>query len=432
MKRLIAPLLFLAHLVLTVAIWMHTSGAGWNGGVALRSIAIGNLAGLLAVTLVLWELLLMSRIPWIEQPWGHDRLSIAHHILGLSVVIILVMHPLFLALGYGVLAQVSPVTQFVSFVTSFENILPAFIAFLLFITIVIVSIEAARRRFRYEVWYVIHLALYAAVLLSFGHQLEIGRDLFSGWQTVAWQGAFWGVLVIVAWCRFITPLVRFQRHRFRVIEVTRETQNVVSIVIGGRRLERFPIRAGQFMIVRFLIRGLWWEAHPFSLSEAPDGNRLRITVKALGDFSGTLGNLRVGTPVLVEGPLGRFIAARAKRPGVLLIAGGIGITPVRALFEEFAHAGRRVDLVYSARTEEEMALRDELNALTGPRARVHVVPSETRGHISAEMLRSLVPDITDRDVYVCGPRAMMDDVSRHLVMLGVSQRHIFSERFALG
>jgi predicted ferric reductase len=109
---------------------------------------------------------------------------------------------------------------------------------------------------------------------------------------------------------------------------------VVSIRIAGRRLDRLGARAGQFFLWRFLTRDRWWAAHPFSLSATPDGRSLRITVKALGDFSGRLGSLQPGTRVAAEGPFGVFTAGVLRRERTLLIAGGIGITPIRALLEE--------------------------------------------------------------------------------------------------
>ncbi len=71
-----------------------------------------------------------------------------------------------------------------------------------------------------------------------------------------------------------------------------EAPGVVSVEIGGVALDRFGARAGQFFSWRFLTRDRWWEAHPFSLSAAPDPRRLRITVKGVGDYTERLRALR--------------------------------------------------------------------------------------------------------------------------------------------
>jgi predicted ferric reductase len=121
------------------------------------------------------------------------------------------------------------------------------------------------------------------------------------------------------------PLARSARHDLRVARVREEAAGVTTIEIEGRRLERLNARAGQFFTWRFLTRGRWWEAHPFSLSAAPDGRRLRITVKGLGDYTSGLRAIPAGTRVIAEGPFGAFTTAARRRPRVALIAGGVGI-----------------------------------------------------------------------------------------------------------
>ena len=204
-------------------------------------------------------------------------------------------------------------------------------------------------------------------------------------------------------------------HGLRVVRVIEEGPGVTSIEIGGRRLERLRARSGQFFTWRFLTRDRWWEAHPFSLSAAPDGKRLRITVKGVGEYTAALRALRPGTRVIAEGPFGAFTAAARRRRRVLLIAGGVGITPIRAL------------------GHEDVILRDELDALARTRgAELHYVIGDHRDGelLSPGHLQALVPDIAERDVYVCGPPAMTDATRASLDRSGVARGHIVTERFA--
>ena len=193
-------------------------------------------------------------------------------------------------------------------------------------------------------------------------------------------------------------------------EVVPEGPGVVSLRITGRRLERLHAQAGQFFLWRFLDRRRWWSAHPFSLSAAPDGNGLRITVKAAGDFTSRIGTVAPGTRIVAEGPLGRFTEAVRRSRKVLLIAGGIGITPVRALAETLAGD---VVLVYRVLGESDAVFRDELEALSRTRGfRLEIVAGdhatdEGRHLLSAPHLAELVPDVAERDVYVCGPPGML-------------------------
>ena len=179
------------------------------------------------------------------------------------------------------------------------------------------------------------------------------------------------------------------------------------------RLERLRARAGQFFTWRFLTRDRWWEAHPFSLSAAPDGRRLRITVKGVGDYTARLRAIPPGTRVIAEGPFGAFTSAARRRPRVALIAGGVGITPIRALLEDMPGEPGDIAVVYRAMTPEDVILRDELDLIARRRgAELHYVFGDHREveTLSPEELRRLVPDIAQRDVYVCGPPAMTDAI----------------------
>ena len=188
------------------------------------------------------------------------------------------------------------------------------------------------------------------------------------------------------------------------------------------RLDRLNARAGQFFSWRFLTRDRWWEAHPFSLSAAPDGRRLRITVKDLGDYTAALRAIPPGTRVIAEGPFGAFTTAARRRPRVALIAGGVGITPIRALLEDMPGGPGDIAVVYRALRAEDVILREELDELALRRgAEVHYVVGDHRGSemLSPEHLLALVPDIAARDVYVCGPPAMTEATRASLDRSGV-------------
>ena len=295
-----------------------------------------------------------------------------------------------------------------------------------------------RRRLAYETWYYLHLYAYLAVLLAFAHQLAVGAQFTDNRAArVAWTGAHLAVAAFLLAFRVGAPLRLALRHRLRVAAVVREAPGVVSVYITGRHLASMHAQAGQFFRWRFLTRGRWWQAHPFSLSSAPNGRFLRLTVKASGDHTRGLTRLRPGVRVLAEGPYGAFTATLRRRRRVLLLAGGVGVAPLRALLETLPARPGEVDLVYRASSPEEVLFPHELTGIANARqAAVHWVlgPRAGRhpaGQLAAGRLRSLVPDLRFREVFVCGPPGMVDVARRELRRAGVPRRRIHAERFDL-
>ena len=191
----------------------------------------------------------------------------------------------------------------------------------------------------YELWHGLHLLTYVGIALSFVH--ELGGPNLAGQPVVQvlWTLLHAYALTLVLRFRVIAPLANMLRHRLRVVAVVPEADGVVSVVMQGRHVAELGVQPGQFFRWRFLTSATWRSAHPFSLSAVPRGDLLRITVKALGTGSGLVHAVQVGTLVLPEGPSGAMTAVRRSRPSVLLIAGGVGITPLRALFETLDVAG---------------------------------------------------------------------------------------------
>jgi predicted ferric reductase len=430
--------LAVANAVVVVGLWWRSGGVGDIHDTASLLTGLGRIAGLLGAYLVLVELLLLARLPVLDRLVGFDRLTVWHARNGKVCLTLLLAHAALITAGYTLGDRIALAEEVDRLVTGYPGVITATAGLALLVGVTITSIAITRRRLRYETWYFIHLYAYLGVALAFSHQLATGTDFVGEPAARAYWYALYlltlGALVVF---RLGMPLARSTRHRLRVLRVIEEAPGVVSIEIGGRRLDRMKARAGQFFTWRFLTRDHWWEAHPFSLSAAPDGQRLRITVKGLGDYTRGLRAIPPGTRVIVEGPFGAFTSASRRRPRVALIAGGVGITPIRALLEEMPGAPGDIAVVYRALGPADVILREELDELARRRgAELHYVLGDHRGPgarelLSPEHLRELVPDIAARDVYVCGPPAMTEATRASLGRSGVSRRHIFTERFAL-
>jgi ferredoxin-NADP reductase len=226
------------------------------------------------------------------------------------------------------------------------------------------------------------------------------------------------------------PLWRSARHQLRVVDVRPEAPGVVSLILRGRAMDRLAVAGGQFFQWRILKPGLWWQAHPYSVSALPHGPYLRVTVKDLGDHSGALAALTPGTRVAVEGPYGAFTARARRGDRVLLIGAGVGTTPIRALLEDLP---RHVDtqVIVRGSTADTVVLGDELAALAARRgAALHMLtgPRSRVGVDDLTLLR-LVPDVADRDLYICGPAGFTAEVLATARRLGVSEHRLHHEDF---
>ncbi|WP_328667811.1 ferredoxin reductase family protein [Streptomyces sp. NBC_00328] len=393
----------------------------------------GRIAGLLCGYGCAVLVALMARVPLLERRVGSDRVARWHAMAGRYTICLLVAHVTLILFGYAAQDGTGVVHETLSVVFDYPDMLKATTGTLILFAVGITSARLARRRISHEFWYYVHLLTYAAVFLAFFHQLALGSDFVGDAAArAAWYALYLGTAGLVVWFRLLAPVRLNRRHRLRVESVHRESPGVFSIVIRGERLDELDARAGQFFRWRFLADGMRWTSTPYSLSAPARPDRMRITVKALGDHSAAVGMLRPGTRVWAEGPYGSLTADRSTAPKALLIAGGVGITPLRALFETLPG---RVTLLYRARTAEDLALGGELEDIArwrGARVLYALNAADgTRPRLTAESLRQTVPDIAEHDVYLCGPPAMARDLYGELRAAGVPDRRIHHESFEL-
>jgi predicted ferric reductase len=423
---------------LGVAWWHGSSRLLLNSAPGSSAVALGRLAGLLVGSGVLLQLVLVSRLPWIEPSMGCDRLYRLHRRLGFLIGSLFLAHPALLAVGYARRHHLSISRQFMEFAADWPTRL-AIAAVVVIALMVASSTPVIRRRLTYETWHVSHLAMYVALGLASLHQANGAEIAGQPWWADYWVALHIAVIGSLVVFRAGRPIVRCARHRFRIDRIVTESDDVTSVYLTGRHLDRFSFLPGQYANVVFLSKGRW-SPHPFSFSAAPNGQFLRVSIKAAGDFTDRIRELTPGTPVLLEGPLGAFTAAEP-RDKYLMVAGGIGITPIRALIESLAAAGRDIVLLYSVKTASDLVFASELRALT---AHCHFIlsryPESTeagethvgheRGRIDLRMLARLVPDVQDREVFICGPQPMMKTVAAALGELQVRESSIHYEQFA--
>ena len=379
---------------------------------------------------------LTARFRYVTEPWGEDVIYHFHRRISLIAVGLVVVHPLIMfAVQPELLAL--PDVKDVPWGAVF-----AFISLGALIALVVTALWRAKLNIPYELWHLSHIGL-AVIAVTGGllHMVGWSFYLADPWKRTLWIALtiFWiGLLLYV---RIAKPLFMLRRP-YRVAEVRRERGDSATLVMQPDGHSGFRFRPGQFGWLTLWGSPFKITGHPFSFSssaEAADG-RVEMTIRNLGDFTRAIPDVPVGQRVYLDGPYGAFTIGNPADMHVL-IAGGVGITPMVSMIRTLADRGdkRPVILLYGSKDWESITFREELEAL---KARlnltvVHVLPNPPAGwtgesgYITAEMFkRHLPPPYADHEYFICGPGVMMDAIETVLGELGVPLSKYHSERYS--
>ena len=403
---------FCGAIGIILTVWFRHGGfSNLTKGAVPLATSLTQLTGLAASFAGLAGLALAGRPIAVEHKYGLDRVFIWHRILGETMAVLVGIHVVTSVFEWGVGATgFGPAILDLTGRQSYMAL--AFVGSLLIGAVTISSLRSIRRQMSYETWYFVHLLAYVGFAISFSHEIVWGElfanDGFARWMWIALHVVVGVMLIRGRWGRFAKAAM----HPLHIAETRRLNQNTTELRLAGGGLSKMTGDAGQFVIVRPLARGLWWQAHPFSLSAAPTTHGLKISVKSLGDASSAIGNLPRGTRVVVEGPFGACTPSTIDDRKVLFIVGGIGVAPVKAMLERLDRrhqpivlyrASRHDDLVYA--NELRGMARDlggELLTLVGPTATLAV-----KDPLSGKVLRKAIPDLTERVAVLCGPERLL-------------------------
>jgi len=394
-------------------------------------IFLGSLTGLAGTYLALVMVLLVSRVPAVERVLGQDGLLAWHRRLAPWPISLISAHVVFVTIGYAQSAKTGFWHEFGVLTNTFPQVLPATIGFFIMVAIAVVSIRAIRQRIPRERWWALHLFMYLALAISFAHVIVLGPSFVGHPLTqLLWIAIWLATAGLVLTYRIGLPIMRSMRHRLEVVEVREEAPGVVTVICRGERLERLAVSGGQFFEWRFLARGMWWQAHPFSLSALPRPPYLRLTVKVVGDFTAAVARLRPGTRIAIEGPYGAFTSHHRERQKAALIAGGVGVTAVRSLLEDLPRGCEPVVVLRASRPEDVVFSEEVAELVRQRKGRVHELVG-ARSEVNLRGLIDIIPDLRQRDVFVAGPEQFVLDVCTTLTRLGVSSDATHAEIYAL-
>ena len=422
-----------ALILVTIGIWLRHGG--WShltsGDSAEAWESAGALTGLLATALAMIGIAFAARTHGFERAIGLDRALLWHRWLGETAALLLVAHIISTLIAYAsrgglgdAIRQLTGEEQYMAMAT---------VGALGMLIITFVSLGFVRRHMAYETWYFIHLLIYASLLLALAHEIFLGSDFafdpLARWFWIVVTVIVFAIVFISRWGKAIRSIMK----PLTVLSVTPLNDVAAAVELGGQNVTELRAAAGQFALLRPLTPKLCWQPHPYSISAAPRVDRIRFTIKALGGASELMTQLPVGTKVAIEGPFGTKIYEELRGNKLLLIAGGVGIAPVRSLMEDFGPEAEPI-VIYRARRQAEIVHLDELEALAETRnGRIITVVGPTKNlrdgnPLDPDVMRRLVPDVSERIAVVCGSQPMINAAYDCLYECGIEPEDIHFER----
>jgi predicted ferric reductase len=436
MNRARLLLWLLAALPIVIAVLHLRSADGASAGAVLNTL--GRLTGIGGLAFLLVSAILSCRVPGFDRPFGGlTKLWQTHHKLGGVAFLLVLAHPVLLALGAAEASMLAAARTLVPQQWNWGAVW-GWIA-LLVMTVFLAPSFAFFGDPEYQRWRNVHRLAAAAVVTALAHTWLVARTISEPLNTLLW------LLLAVAAVAAVAYRLVFSRRVGRlshtVAAVARPANNIVELALEpqGPSLTYLP---GQFVYLAPYDRSLsagYGEEHPYTLSSSPAEPRLRVAIKNLGDASRAIQSISVGSEIRIEGPYGDFFPRAGSRGAELWIAGGIGITPFLARARHFATDAGRAEgaadahLVYCVQDEARAHFRDELEELAArvPGFAVTIHYFYREGPLRGEFLAQHCRDFADRTAYLCGPLPLMSLATRVLTDAGLPRNRIHSEEFTL-
>lgn len=389
--------------------------------------SLGQIAGLVGMAMFSVSLILGARLKFLDKYFcGLDKVYQNHHIIGAISFCLILFHPIFLVFRY---VQFSLHDAALFFLPS-ENWARNFgiISLLFMIVLIVITFYI---QLKYQRWKLSHkfmvFVFVFAILHSFYLASDISRDgilriYILGLAAIGLAAGFWRA--------FITGGLS-KDFDYEVVKLTVLRPDIFAIEMSPKD-KAMEFESGQFIFVSFASWGVSAESHPFSIASAPDAKNLGIVVKALGDFTGELKNLKVGDKVSIEGPFGRFSYKKASSKNQIWIAGGIGITPFLSMAGDLKiDDGYKADLYYGVNAPEEAVFSDALSKISSANKNFKAINwySNESGRLNGEIVSELSGGLQDKDIFLCGPPMFMKSLNEQFAKMGINKDRIHWENF---
>lgn len=439
-KRILQGILWIViYLALTLAplLFMYV-GPRPEGREFWRELSVA--LGFVGLAMMALQFALTARFKTLKAPYGSDIVYFFHRQISLVAFVLVLAHPILLFVfdprTLGLLNLLEAPWRARAAVTSLVAL----------IALVAISVYRKRWKIDYTRWRIWHgLLATAAVALALVHITLVGHYTDLPLKRYLWFGYGLFFIGMLAWVRLVKPLILL-RTPYRVVSVVEQPGQSWSLTLAPDGHPGFKFQPGQFAWITAWNSPFADTEHPFSFSSSAEKKgEIEFTIKELGDFTRRIKEMQPGQVVYVDGPYGSFSVDRhGHAKGFVFIAGGIGITPILSMLRTLADRGdkRPLTLLYANKTLDQAAFRGEIDHL---RSRLNLTVIEVpetppegwkgpSGYINQALLKKYLPQERKRDAYeifICGPKPMMDAVEIALEKLGVFSGDYHSERFDL-
>ncbi|MEI6528287.1 MAG: ferric reductase-like transmembrane domain-containing protein [bacterium] len=390
--------------------------------------SLGQIAGLLGMTIFAINLILSSRSTFFDRIFGGlHRFYGAHRFLGSLSFSLLLFHPLFLVVKY---VSVSVRSAALFLLPGNGLAMDAGIwALTLMIILLILTIFV---KIKYHVWRISHKVMVVVFVFALVHTFlitsDISRDLFIRYYILFFS--VWGLLAGAYRSFFRKFFNNDYEYEIKAVRVLHDKIVELELKPNERAMD---FRPGQFIYIRFVATGISSEPHPFSISSSVSEEKIKLVIKSLGDFTSDFDKMRTGMKVMIEGPFGSFFEDSQSDKKEIWIAGGVGITPFLSMARSLKEGNHNIDLYYCVAEKKELVLLAELQTVMSANKKFRVLPwiSKEQGRISAKEIATQSGNLIREEIYICGPSAFMKSLTEQFISLGVNDKNIHAEEFSM-
>lgn len=403
-------------------------GRGWwtDVSLALGFIGLAMLGLQFAVT---------ARFHPVDAPYGLDAVLQYHRQISFVAFAFVLAHPAILII------ETPDRAGMLNPLTASNTARLGVLSVALLVMLIAASLRRQQLRLSYEVWRVSHGLLAIAVVATALLHIEWSGYYVSGpWRRSLWVLMSLVLMGLLGYVRVVKPWLMLRRP-YEVTSVRSLVPETWAVTVEPRGHNGLRFQPGQFAWLTLDRTPFAVREHPFSFSSsAEQTGAYEFTIKELGDFTSQIGEVKPGTRAYLDGPYGAFSTDRHQGPGYVLIAGGVGISPMISMLRTFADLGDRrpITVIYGSHSLEEAVHLDELEDL-GTRLDLRTVLvlkqapegwSGESGYIDDDVLEQHLPERAERrQFFICGPDRMMDAVERLLRSRGIPADNIQLERF---